>query len=313
MPLPTPPRRRFCRMAGVALLPWALGACSPDAPPPADPVYAKAPARAASAVIRLAVHPLHNPARLVQAYQPLIDHLNRQMPGQRFELEASRDYADFERKIDERGPELLLPNPWQTLQAQKQGYRVLAMAGDAQDFHGLLLVPIRSAVQQVRDLKGLRVSYPAPTALAAAIMPQWLMHTAGLDVMKDVEHVYVGSQESSIMSVARGLTDAAATWPPPWRAFQHTHPELAAQLRVLATTPPLVNNSVMARHDVPTDTTERIVQVLTDLESTPEGHAILLAMQTARFHPANDQSYASVRVFVRDFEQRVRPIESTRP
>ena len=313
MPPATLPRRGFCRMASVALLPWALGACSPDAPAPADPVYTEAPARAASAVIRLAVHPLHNPARLVQAYQPLIDHLNQQMPGQRFELEASRDYADFERKIEARGPELLLPNPWQTLQAQKRGYRVLAMAGDAQDFHGLLLVPTGSSVQQVSELKGRRVSYPAPTALAAAIMPQWLMHTAGLDVMKDVEHVYVGSQESSIMSAALGLTDAAATWPPPWRAFQQTQPKLAANLRVLAATPPLLNNSVMARHDVPADLTKRLVQVLTDLESTPEGHTILLAMQTARFHPANDQSYASVRAFVDAFEQRVRRVESTRP
>src|ERR1035437_4335039 len=73
--------------------------------------YRQAPASASTAVYRFAVHPLHNPKKLFQAYQPLVDALNRQLTGAHIELEASRDYQAYEQKIREREPEFLLPNP----------------------------------------------------------------------------------------------------------------------------------------------------------------------------------------------------------
>jgi len=55
-------------------------------------------------------------------------------------LEASRDYQAYEVKFRNRKPELILPNPWQTLEAIKVGYQVIAMAGDAEDFNGIFIV-----------------------------------------------------------------------------------------------------------------------------------------------------------------------------
>lgn len=69
-----------------------------------------------------------------------------------------------------------MPNPWQTIQAQKVGYKVLAMWGKAQDFKGIFIVREKSTVKVPADLRGKAVSYPSPTALAAAIMPQYFLH-----------------------------------------------------------------------------------------------------------------------------------------
>ena len=85
-----------------------------------------------------------NPKHLLRTYQPLIDHLQAQLPDYQFELEASRDYASYERKIEARAPALLLPNPLQTLTAIDRGYTVVAMAGDPEEFRGVLLVPVDS-------------------------------------------------------------------------------------------------------------------------------------------------------------------------
>lgn len=46
-----------------------------------------------------AVHPLHNPEKLFQAYQPLIDSLNSRLQGARLTLEASRDYEVVRRYV----------------------------------------------------------------------------------------------------------------------------------------------------------------------------------------------------------------------
>ena len=82
-----------------------LVAC--DRAPPEQPLrYSTTPTSVASPTYRFAVHPLHNPKKLSDAYQPLIDYLNRQMPAVRFALEASRDYHAYEEKFRARVPDL---------------------------------------------------------------------------------------------------------------------------------------------------------------------------------------------------------------
>ena len=299
------------RLAALAslLVAMLLAGCGQE--PVEKPLqYSRAPAGADTPIYRFAIHPLHNPQKLSEAYQPLVDHLNRQLQGVKIELEASRDYSAYEQKYRDRGPAFLLPNPWQTLQAMKVGYHVIAMAGDAEDFKGIFIVRKDSGIRTPADLRGKVVSYPSPTALAAAIMPQYYLHTNGIDVGKDIRNIYVGSQESSIMNVYLGKAAAGATWPPPWRLFQKDHPEEAAQLEMIWETPPLINNSVMVRDDVPETVREQVRKALLDLAQTPPGRTILAGMETARFHAADDASYDIVREYVQRFEQVVRPVES---
>ena len=293
------------------LLVLAMVACKPQPAVGPPLLYSSAPSVAGAPIYHLAVHPLYNPQKLSESYQPLVDYLNTRLQGARVELEASRDYASFEQKYRGRKPDFLLPNPWQTLQAQKTGYHVIAMSGDAQDFKGIFLVRRDSGIKTPSDLKGRVVSYPSRTALAAAIMPQYYLHTHGINIQHDIENSYVGSQESAIMHVYLGKSAAGATWPPPWRLFQQEHPAEAAQLMLIWETPPLINNSVMVRDDVPSAVRESVTQALIELTRTPQGRAILQGMETARFTPANDASYAPVADYIKRFEKEVRPVEGS--
>ena len=287
----------------------ALVACNPDSPT-TTLQYTDKPRQSQAPVYRLAVHPLHNPEKLSAAYQPLVDHLNSQLQGVKIELESSRDYQAFESKFRQRGPDFLLPNPWQTLQAIKVGYHVIAMAGDASDFKGIFVVRKDGGISQPADLLGKNVSYPSYTALAAAIMPQAYLHAHGINIKRDIQNVYVGSQESSIMNVYLKQTAAGATWPPPWRLFQQDHPKEAAQLKIAWETPSLINNSVMVRDDVPAALAQQVSALLLALPQTTHGPAILDGMQTTRFHVANDASYNVVSDYIARFERDVRPVES---
>ncbi len=286
-----------------------LAACE-QAPQQAEgPRYSGTPDKPALATYRLAVHPLHNPRKLVADYQPLIDYLNRHIQGIQFELEASRDYQAYEAKVRAREAEFLLPNPWQTADAMKLGYHVIAMAGDASDFKGVFVVRRDSPISVPTDLKGKVVSYPSPTALAATIMPQLYLQTHGVNVNMEIENRYVGSQESSIMNVYLKQADAGATWTAPWRAFQKEHPQEAAQMKVIWETPSFINNSVMVRDDVPAAVREGVRALLMGLDRTPEGRVILSDMETARFHAAADADYLPVREYIQSFERIVHPLQ----
>jgi phosphonate transport system substrate-binding protein len=257
--------------------------------------YSAKPESNSIATYHLVPHPLYNPQTLSQIFQPLINHLNANLHGARIELEASRDYKAFEQKFRASEADILLPNPWQTIEVQKAGYKVIAMWGDADDFKGLFIVRRDRNIASVNDLKGKTVSYPSPTALAAAVMPQYFLHKHGININTDIQNRYVGSQESSIMNVYMVQTADGATWPPPWRIFQRQHPVEAAQLKVIWETPTLASNSVMVRDDIPQVIRQQLLQALLNLSKTAEGREILARMETARFHAANDSSYAYVR------------------
>jgi phosphonate transport system substrate-binding protein len=254
----------------LLLISCALVACKPESTQ-ATLQYSEKPKQGQTQVYRLAVHPLHNPEKLSEAYQPLVDHLNSQLQGAKIELESSRDYQAYEVKFRQRGPDFLLPNPWQTLQAIKVGYHVIAMAGDASDFKGIFIVRMDGGIARPSDLRGKSVSYPSYTALAAAIMPQAYLHAHGINIQRDIKNVYVGSQESSIMNVYLKQTAAGATWPPPWRLFQQDHPQEAAQLQVAWETPSLINNSVMVRDDVPAALAQQVSALLLALPHSCAG------------------------------------------
>ncbi|HEX7454670.1 MAG TPA: PhnD/SsuA/transferrin family substrate-binding protein [Gallionella sp.] len=83
---------------------------------------------------------MHNPARLFEIYGPLIDYLNRNIPGATFRLEASRNYEEFEKKLYARQFDFALPNPYQTLNSLGHGYHVIAKMGDV----SIPCIPIRT-------------------------------------------------------------------------------------------------------------------------------------------------------------------------
>lgn len=257
----------------------------------------------------IGIHPLHNPQRLLEIYGPLIDRFNEQLPQARFRLEASRNYEEYEKRLFARRFDFAMPNPYETVRSLRHGYHVFAKMGDDHLFRGVILVRKDSGISKVSDLKGRKVSFPALTALAATMMPQYYLHTHGLDVNRDIHSVYVGSQESSIMNVLRGHVAAGASWTVPWNLFQHEKPQLAAQLEVRWQTETLPNNGWVVREDVPPILAEKFSRVLVNLNDSPEGKAILKKIGVSRFEYATSETYKPVERYLRNFSSTVRHIE----
>ena len=254
-----------------------------------------------------AVHPLHNPVRLHQAFNPLIDYLNKHIEEAEFTLEASRNYAQFDQKLANGSVAFALPNPYQTVQAlDSKRYQVIAKMGDDQNFRGIILVRKDSPIRKPSDLIGRSISYPAPTALAATMMPQYFLYQNGIDVLHDLQNEYVGSQESSIMNVYLQETDAAATWSLPWQQLSQQRPEVHEALKVIWQTPTLPNNSVIALKEVPKSTKDKVLKLLTHLQDNTEGKIILQRIHLSKFEPATDSTYIPVREFIDTFSTKVR-------
>lgn len=260
-------------------------------------------------IFRVGIHPLHNPQRLMELYGPIVDHLNAAIPEYQLQLEASRNYEEFEKKLYGGEFDFAMPNPYQTVLSLRHGYRVIAKMADDSNFRGVILVRKDSGIRSVADLKGKAVSYPAATALAATMLPQYYLHTHGLDVTRDIQNLYVGSQESSILSVQRGHVAAGATWPVPWLTFQEQQPELAAQLEVKWQTDTLPNNAWVARKDLPPPLVARFTELLLGLKDSAQGRQMLHRLPVTAFEKTTAETYQPVRAFLQAFSAQIRPIE----
>lgn len=260
-------------------------------------------------IYKVGIHPLHNPKRLFEVYAPLIDLFNANLPNVKFVLEASKNYEEFDKKLYAGQFDIAMPNPYQTINALKHHYHVFAKMGDDESFRGIILVRTDSGIDNISDLKGKIVAYPAPTALAATLMPQYYLQTHGLNVNKDIENIYVGSQESAIMNVLNRKVAAGATWPIPWKAFIQNEPQLAQQLKVKWETESLINNSWVAREDVPLEIIKKVSDVLLHLSETNEGKTILMTIPISHFEAANDETYKPIETFVKHFSAIIRPLD----
>jgi len=285
-----------------------LAACTPEKASTYEPKYASnAPPGQIGQEYIFAVHPLHNPKRLFEVYQPLIELINERVaPAFHLKLEASRDYAAFEAKLIARKFHIALPNPYQTLLSEHHGYRILAKMGSDEQFRGILIVRRDANIETFADLKGKAISFPAATALAATMMPRLFLIRHGL-VPGDFEERYVGSQESAIMNVLYGKTTAAGTWPPPWEALLRRRPELINELVVRWETTPLVNNGVVVRNDLRPDDVNAVKDVLLTLHEHERGRTILKDIEIAKFETADTSSFETVRQFVAKYDAAFGP------
>lgn len=301
-----PWRRCLLRMGGLGLALGLLGGC--DKPAPVEgPRYAAAPTAADSRVHYVfAVHPLHNPQLLHKKFEPLMRHLAAHMPDVAFDLDASNNYADYEGKLRQRVPAFSLPNPYHATLARGWGYRVIAKMADDEAFRGIFLVRKDSPVREPADLKGKVVAYPAPTALAAAMMPQLYLQEHGVDVETQLDNQYVGTHNSAIMNVYLGQSAASATWPVAWEAFRKANPREAAELKVVWQTPRLIQNAVIVRDDVPPAVAARVAALLAGLQDSAEGRAVLEGIDTRGFELSDDRQFDVVVAFLREYERKVK-------
>jgi phosphonate transport system substrate-binding protein len=265
------------------------------------PVLGDAP-HAEAVEYAFGVFPLQNPIRLFNTWQPVLDLVNEQTAGITLRVEAGRDYASYEAKLRTRVLAFAVLNPYQALKAEEIGYRIFAKLGNDPEMCGIIVTRKDAGVASVNDLRGAKISFPAPTAIAATLMTKLFLKKLGLDVDRDAQPTYVGSLESSVMNVYQGLTKAGGAWPPTWEALRREKPEVIEALRVSWRTPPISSLAVVARDDVPPRHVALVRSVLLKLHESERGRGILQRLDLPRFEAADASRYEAVRAFLREYE-----------
>lgn len=291
------------KWAFIIWISLSLLGCDSDSPDSIHPQYSTTPTETSKPEYILGIHPLYNPQKLHSVFNPLADYLSRELGDVTIRVEASKDYPSYDEKLRQEKFDLVLPNPFQTINGFAYQYQAIAQMGSKENFRGLILVRKDSHINQIEQLKGTKIAYPAPTALAATMMPQYYLQTHGLNLKTDTETLYVGSQESSIMNTYLKMTQASATWPIPWLDLQKNKPKIANELKIGWQTDPLPNNSFgYHTQKVPEETAKRIQTLLIQLNQHQKGQSLLEKMSIKQIYLANNATYQPIIEFMKKFK-----------
>jgi phosphonate transport system substrate-binding protein len=266
--------------------------------------YKPSGAAAAQETYIFGVHPYTNPQDLFEAYAPIVRYLEQKVPGARFEVEASRDYPDYEAKLAARRFHFSLPNPAQAVMSFEYGYRVIAKMTPDDDFRGLFVARTDEELSAPAKLAGKAVCFTSPTALAGTLQPLMWLHDQGVDV-KSLKIRYVGSQFSSILNAWSGEFAACGSTSRFFRTWSRENGDKAAKLKVLWRTPPLPHNAVVVRSDVPAEVATAVARALAGLDKDSSVDQTQFHFDQQHFELADNAAYKPVIEFLRKYDAAI--------
>ncbi len=252
---------------------------------------------------KLGIHPYLNSKKMYISYRPILDYIEMKLVDTDIVLETSSSYAEYNVKLYRGDFDFSLPNPFQTYNSLSKGYSVTARMKPDTVFRGIFVARKDSDLKSVDQLKGKSVSFPAPTALAATMMPLYYLHENGIDVKKDINKKYVGSQYSSILNAYNSDTIAGATWPPPWELWKKENPKKADKMEVVWETDSLINNGLVFKNSMDKELVNKITNILVNLDKTPKGKKLLSDAGFEGFQFSNNKDYDTVSDFLKKYDK----------
>jgi phosphonate transport system substrate-binding protein len=242
---------------------------------------------------RLGVLPLQSPTKLAGMFIPLVA-LVEDALGHPVQFVTAPSFSRFMDRVAQRQYDIIYLNPLLYAQARSYGYHAVAkVAGEP--FTGIL-VARRDSRLQLDDPaslpKGLRIGFPDPEAYAATVMTRQYLRKLGIDVDKQFQVEYFGSQDSALLALHAGLVDLVGTWRPSYRSMP---PSIRDDLQVIAETPPQPQMPVAVRDDMPAAESRRLVSLLTHLDDSKAGRRALEALGFRQgFAVARDDEYLDI-------------------
>lgn len=243
------------------------------------------------------IHPYANPQTLFGDYELILKYLEQKIPNVKFKLEASKDYADYEEKLANKRFHFSLPNPYQTIYSFNYGYQVIAKMIPDEDFGGLIITTKDSKIKSFNDVKGKKICFVSPSAVAATMLPLMYLQEHGIDVSKDLNIKYVGSQDSTILNVKSKECDIAGSTVRFFRSWSEKNIDASKDISVLWKTEPFIHNSIVAREDVPKKISKQVADALVGLSKDKSVNQSLFKKEQQFFVYATNKNYTKAKKF----------------
>lgn len=236
--------------------------------------------------LTIGVVPQQAATELARVWSPLLARLSSKT-GYAIEFRTAQDISTFERRVEAGEFDFAYFNPLHYATYRTNGYQAIARERDTQ-LVGIVVIPQASQFKSLKDLNGVTMAFPSPTAFAATVLPQLSLKQLRVQVVPK----YVSSHESVYRSVARGLYPAGGGIV---KTFKQVDPAISDQLRILWKSDSYTPHPIAVHQRVSTEVARRVQDALIALSADTSGTALLKDAGFKGFVVAKDSDYEDIR------------------
>jgi phosphonate transport system substrate-binding protein len=246
---------------------------------------------AAEEALVMGVFPRHNATDTTTMYTPLADHLSGRL-GRKVSLVTSRDFDSFWRGVTEQRYDIVHYNQYHYVHSA-QAYTVVA---HNQEFGksavaGALFVRKDSGITEISQLRGRTIIFGGGRdAMLSYIAPRFLLMQAGLKE-GDFKTEFAVNPPNALLALFHKQADAAGGGDILNDLTVVRNAINAEELRILATTEPLLFLPWAVKRSMPAKLRESIQAILVDLGQGANGKNVLRAARATGIGKAEDRDY----------------------
>lgn len=255
------------------------------------PLHTQAASDKNSDEIIFGVLPIVSTKKLIARFAPLADYLSEKT-GKSIRLETATDFKTFMyRTNNEKRYDLLFTAPHLYYLAQrKAGYKVITRVA-APNMRALIVVPKKSGIIKLRDLRGHTLATTDPLALATLMIKAHLFQ-AGINPDKDLTLIHTPTHNASLLSAYKGVTDAASLMHPPYKRAKK---DIKQTMRILSMTDGSPHMPIAVSSGMNKELIKKIKIALVQLKTSEKGRSLLKQMKWPGFVSANPRDYDTLK------------------
>lgn len=232
------------------------------------------------------VVPQQSASKLARLWRPILNHLETKT-GIQFVFATAKTIPIFEQRLAKGDYDLAYMNPYHyTVFHESPGYEAIAKQKNKR-IKGIVVVRRDSDLNDLAELSGQTLAFPAPAAFAASVLPR--AHFKKMNIA--VTPKYVSSHDSVYLSVVNGVYPAGGGV---MRTFKNMDFNIQEKLRVLWETETFTPHAI-AIHPRVKRHQDRLQAALLSLNETEQSQALLKALNFKGMAAASNQDWDDVR------------------
>jgi phosphonate transport system substrate-binding protein len=246
-------------------------------------------------VIRLSGIPDENPTELQRKYQPMVDHLQRQL-GAKVQYVPVIDYGAAVSALAAGKVDFAWLGGFTFVQAKVlAGARPVVMRDIDRKFRSVFIASSSSGITKPAEMRGKSFAFGSKSSTSGHLFPRHFLITVhSIDPEKDFAGmpVYSGAHDATAKMVESGKVDAGALNIEVWNRMLDTHKVDPSRVKVIWTTPEYVDYVWAARKDLPPRLVERFATAFLSLDpNRPADKQVLEIQGATQFVRANPRDF----------------------
>ena len=257
-----------------------------------------AAAMAQTTTLRVSAIPDEAPTELQRKFAPLGDYLAKET-GLAVQFIPVTDYAAVVEGLATNKIDMAWLGGFTFVQARQRtqgGALPIVQRAEDEKFTSKFIVPIDSDAKTLADLKGKTFAFGAASSTSGSLMPRFFLLQAGIEPERDFKTVaYSGAHDATVAFVAAGRAGAGVLNASVWDKLVEAGNPNAANVRVLATTPPYYDYNWTVRPGLDAAVTKKLTDAFLKLDAAKPADKEILALQRAsRFIATKSSNYDGI-------------------